>query len=40
MAVGIISLAATVPSESLRRREHLEDIGLDERIILEWILEK
>jgi hypothetical protein len=26
--------------EDLKGRGHLEDIGVDERIILEWILEK
>jgi hypothetical protein len=25
---------------NLRERDHLEDIGIDGRIILEWILEK
>jgi hypothetical protein len=25
---------------NLRERDHLEDIGIDRRIILEWILEK
>ena len=25
---------------NLRDRDHLEDIGIDRRIILEWILEK
>jgi hypothetical protein len=27
-------------SESLKRRDHSEDIGTDRRIILEWILGK
>jgi hypothetical protein len=27
-------------SESLMERDHLEDVVIDERIILEWILEK
>jgi hypothetical protein len=26
--------------ESLKGREHLEDVGLDGKIILEWILRK
>jgi hypothetical protein len=26
--------------ESLKRRDHLEDLGVDEKIILEWILGK
>jgi len=25
---------------NLRERDHLEDIGIDRRIILDWILEK
>jgi hypothetical protein len=27
-------------SESLKVRDHLEDLGVDEKIILRWILEK
>jgi hypothetical protein len=26
--------------ENLKRRDHLEDLGVDRKIILEWILEK
>jgi len=26
--------------ESLKRRDHLEDLDMDGRVILEWILEK
>jgi hypothetical protein len=26
--------------ENLRERDHLEDVGLDGRIILEWIIKK
>jgi hypothetical protein len=27
-------------SENLKGRDHLEDLGIDEKIILEWILGK
>jgi hypothetical protein len=27
-------------SENLKERDHLEDLGMDRRIILEWILDK
>jgi hypothetical protein len=30
----------TFQSENLKGRDHSEDLGLDWRIILEWILEK
>jgi hypothetical protein len=34
-------MLSTFWSESLRGRDHLEDLGLDERIILlEWIIGK
>jgi hypothetical protein len=29
-----------VLSENLKRRDHLEDLGLDGRIILEWMIAK
>jgi hypothetical protein len=32
--------AYSILVRKLKRRDHLEDIGVDGRIILEWVLEK
>jgi hypothetical protein len=38
--VGEVRNAYRFWSDNLKGRDHLEDLGVDGRIILEWILEK
>jgi len=38
--MGEMEMQTKLWSENLKGRDHLEDIGIDEKIILEWILGK
>jgi hypothetical protein len=38
--MGDTSSAYTVLVWNLRETDHLDDLGLDERIILKWVFEK
>jgi hypothetical protein len=37
---NVIRMIKSRRSENLIRRDHLEDVGIDGRIMLEWMLQK